>query len=74
MPETPDASVCILDPSNKRGQCVAFSQRDIPDVHAEKVYFEPIDGMMNYLAFSPESWAEIESYIRQLRSRAEQCQ
>ena len=71
LPKVPAGELCSLSPSTKSAGCVPFGSRDIPDYNDQTL---GIDTMENYICFSPTDWEGIETYLRQMRSKAEQCQ
>lgn len=77
LPPAPSGNTCIVDVANIGADCEPISQAirqgsvNIQDTNS----FVPFSQMDNYVAFSPSTWQNIQTYIGDLKLLAQkQCQ
>lgn len=77
LPKPPKGDLCVLDVQTATGECVHISKvakrekldRDDVSSHVS------INTMDNWVAFSPDTWANIQVYINDLKEIIkEECQ
>lgn len=64
LPETPQGSFCVLDVSDDVANCVPMDPKSLTPTHDV-----PYKLMQGYIAMDEDSWVNLQTYIRQLRSR-----
>lgn len=74
LPSPPQGDTCVINAPGGYAICEPISaavqrQHVAPHDSSNKV---PISSMDNWVAFSPETWGSIETYILQLKDRAVQ--
>lgn len=75
LPKPPTGNTCIVDVANSGADCspinTAIRLRGvIPQIKANATIFVPFNQMDNYVAFSPDTWANIQIYINELKQLA----
>lgn len=79
MPPKPQGSVCVIDIKDQFLICEPIASmtkiedvRNIRQSHTAQLI--PLSQADNYIAFSPDTWGNIELYINELEQLGKQCQ
>lgn len=67
LPPAPQGYLCIVDIKNQSAQCKGIATNMNP-----ASYTQVISGMNNWITVSPSTWANIQTYIGQIKVIAEQ--
>lgn len=74
LPAAPQGNTCVVDVANLGADCVPISaaiRRGSVSVR-DATSFVPFSQMDNWIAFSPSTWANIQTYIGKLKILAQQ--
>jgi hypothetical protein len=79
LPDKPSGDLCIIDIKDNELVCAPLSSIKINMSFKEFLALEkdnviPLSQADNYVAFSPETYGNIQAYINKLELMAEQCQ
>lgn len=67
LPPNPTGELCSLSTKEQVADCVSLE--DTLDGKPSMAIVQPLSGMENWVLMSPETFAHIQAYIVQLRSR-----
>lgn len=75
LPKAPTGYTCVVDVANNGADCSPISsavrfRNNISQIKANATIFIPFAQMDNYVAFSPDSWGNIQVYINELKQLA----
>lgn len=73
LPDPPKGDLCVMDAQTESAVCVPIKKvmkKGDLDVR-DGSHIVPIAQMDNWVAFSPDTWANIQSYTNELKNLAE---